>query len=477
MGVVIIGGSVAGLASALALAELGHDVQILERDPNVPPDTVDEAHAKWPRPTVPQATHSHAFASLGCNLLRERAPEVYAALVDAGAEEIRLGDRMPPSLADRSPRPEDSDLLMLACRRSTFELVLRREVLRRPQVTVAVDATVRELELSNGDGRRVVGVRTGDGRWFRGDIVIDACGRRSAVTRWLADGGVAVVDGLAETCDITYYTRFYQLLAEEPPGPLNRGFGAGGLWDHYTAVLFLCDNRTFSVSIGVLPEDAQLKALHSEAAFTAALRATPLLAPWLAPGVAEPISDVYAMGGLDNSLRGVATTRQPTPVLGLYHVGDSVCTTNPAYGRGVSLALAHAYQLADVLAAHPDVDDEQAGHMAAATERLFSPWLFDAMNNDRGRALLWKSTVRGTPPQQPPKGVLTFGAVVAASAVDPVVWRRVARVMMMLAPPESLYRDDEIRERVGKVLATGLPPQVTGASRAELVDAVAAARP
>jgi 2-polyprenyl-6-methoxyphenol hydroxylase-like FAD-dependent oxidoreductase len=382
---------------------------------------------------------------------------------------------MPPMLTDRSPRPEDGDLRMLGCRRSTFELVLRREVLRSPRVSVAVDATVRALEFASRNGRRVVGVRTHDGRRFRADIVVDACGRRSPVTRWLADSDVAIADGQAESCHITYYTRFYRLLADELPGPLNRGFGAGGLWDHYTAVLFSCDNRTFSVSVGVLPDDGPMKALHTEPAFTAAVRATGLLAPWLGPGVAEPISGVYAMGGLDNSLRGVATTRQPAPVLGLYHIGDSVCTTNPAYGRGISLALAHAYQLADVLATHPDVDDKQAGQMAAATERLFSPWLSDAMTNDRGRALLWKSTVQGTPIPPPPKGMLTFGAVVAAAAVDPVVWRGVARMMMMLDPPESLYRDEEIRDRVGRVLAAGQAPQVPGASRAELVDAVTAA--
>ncbi len=61
--------------------------------------------------------------------------------------------------------------------------------------------------------------------------------------------------------------------------------------------------NTFSISLGVLPDDKPMKALREADAFTAAIRATPLLAGWVAPGNSEPISPVYAMGGLDNSAR------------------------------------------------------------------------------------------------------------------------------------------------------------------------------
>src|SRR5690348_12538901 len=96
--IIIVGGSVSGLASALALSQAGHSVDILERETTGAPGSVEAAHSAWPRPTVPQATHSHAFGSLGVGLLYKRAPEIYQALVDAGAAEISLGERMPPSL-------------------------------------------------------------------------------------------------------------------------------------------------------------------------------------------------------------------------------------------------------------------------------------------------------------------------------------------------------------------------------------------
>jgi hypothetical protein len=69
--------------------------------------------------------------------------------------------------------------------------------------------------------------------------------------------------------------------------------------------------------------------------------------------------------------------------------------------------------------------------------------------------------------------MVTFGTAVAAAAVDPVVWRRVVRMMMMLAEPDMLYGDPDIQERVGAVLAGGPPPQFPAPSRQELVDIVA----
>ena len=52
------------------------------------------------------------------------------------------------------------------------------------------------------------------------------------------------------------------------------------------------------------------------------------------------------------------------------------------------------------------------------------------------------------------------------------MWRRVAQVMMSLVSPAELYANDEITERVGRALAGGPPPQLPGASRADLVAAV-----
>lgn len=467
--VIIAGGSVVGLGAALALADRGHQVEIFERLADEPPADVEEA-AAWQRPTVPQAVHSHAFASRGCNLLRAGARDVYDALLAVGASEINLADFHPPTLPRFTRQPADANLRMLICRRSTFELVLRQRTLSRPGVRLTKDATVRGVITADDDPMRVTGLRLSNGQARSADIVVDATGRRSAAASWLAEAGLPAPVNTSENCKIAYYTRYYRLLATAPPGPLNRGFGAGGLWDSYTAVLFLGDNRTFSISIGVLPEDTEMKALRYEAAFEAVVSATPLLADWTAAGNSEPISPVYAMGGLDNSVRLPAAGEPQTK--GFFQIGDATCTTNPAYGRGVSLGLQHAFMLADLLDEYPAIDGRQSAEFAARTEALVRPWWEEAVANDRGRAALWEATLAGRPPSRPPAGVVTFGVAVAVSGQDEEVWRRIANEMMMLSPPASLYADPEIAQRIGRVMAAGMPPQLPGASRADLVGAV-----
>ena len=177
------------------------------------------------------------------------------------------------------------------------------------------------------------------------------------------------------------------------------------------------------------------------------------------------------MGGLDNSLR-LPSLKEPL-ITGVFSIGDAVCTTNPSYGRGVSLGLSHAMLLADVLDEHPEIGAAQTAEFVRRSEQLMRPWYEEAIANDRGRARLWEATLHGEPMGRPPMGVVTFGVAVAASTLDEEVWRRVANVMMMLAPPAALYADPEIAARIGKALsAGGPPPQLPGASRADLVSVV-----
>ncbi|MFH4276306.1 hypothetical protein WAJ11_22080, partial [Acinetobacter baumannii] len=83
---------------------------------------------------------------------------------------------------DREPRPGDGELVALACRRTTFEWVLRRLVLAEPGVElvdgVAV-AGVRAAPAAAGPPR-VTGTDAHDA-----DLVVDARGPRSTSDPWL----------------------------------------------------------------------------------------------------------------------------------------------------------------------------------------------------------------------------------------------------------------------------------------------------
>ena len=147
MHVLIVGGGVSGLGSALVLARQGHRVTVVERDDTPMPATADEAF-DWDRRGAPQVRHSHAFLARLVGLLRRDYADVYAELLAQGATEMRFGDDLPPTITDFQRLPDDDELVMLACRRTTFEWVLRRAAVAEGRVTFRTGVGVDGLLLS-----------------------------------------------------------------------------------------------------------------------------------------------------------------------------------------------------------------------------------------------------------------------------------------------------------------------------------------
>jgi 2-polyprenyl-6-methoxyphenol hydroxylase-like FAD-dependent oxidoreductase len=478
--VVVVGAGVAGLGAALSLGRAGHHVTVLERDATPLPADPDEAFW-WDRRGAPQVRHSHAFLARLRNLLRDRHPDVLQGLLDAGATELRFMDDMPATISDQSPRPGDEDLVALACRRTTFEWVLRKAALAAPGV-VLLDGIVVDGLVATDDPtglRRATGVHVADGRTIDGDLVVLAGGRRGDLPAWFAAIGAAPVPEEDEDTGIIYWSRFYRLLGDAPTaeGPIGADLG------YLKFAVFQGDNGTFSVTLATPNEDAELRTLSAPGRFDVAAAAMQPIAPWVAPGVSEPITEVHPMARLRNRVRTFVSYGRPA-ALGVVAIGDAHTCTNPLYGRGCSLAVVHAELLADALADHPTIDEPFHLAFEAATAEELLPWYRASVNQDRmqraeaARLLAQADDPSAVPDEDPEamqrqfmRSVLREG-LLPALRTDATVYRAFLRGLNLLDAPDALIEDAEV---MGKVLEAyqakdERPPEPPlGPDRAELL--------
>ena len=82
--VVVVGAGVVALGTAMLLAGDGHQVSVLERDPEAPPADPMEAWARWQRPGLNQFRMAHCFLGGFRSVLDAELPGVSKALKDTG---------------------------------------------------------------------------------------------------------------------------------------------------------------------------------------------------------------------------------------------------------------------------------------------------------------------------------------------------------------------------------------------------------
>jgi 2-polyprenyl-6-methoxyphenol hydroxylase-like FAD-dependent oxidoreductase len=466
--VVMAGGGIAALTTAMLLAGDGHEVTVLERDP-AEPTGPPEAWERWQRRGVSQFRLPHLFVSRFRLELERELPCVVNALDEAGALRLNPLALMPPDLAGKR-RADDGEFEMLTGRRPVMESVVARMAESTPGITLRRGAAVAELiaeEPAASAGRagpRITGVRTTTGEQVAGDLVVDASGRRSPLGRWLRGCGAAPPAEEREDCGFIYYGRHFA--SADGSLPASKG---PGLQEHgsVSSLTLPADNGTWAVVIVASAADRALRGLHDTGRWSAAVRSMPLVAHWID---AEPLNaGVVTMSGIEDRHRCLVVGGEPVAT-GVVAIADAWACTNPSLGRGVSLGVLHGRILRDTLRRSDPADARRfALEFNDATVTSVEPWYRVTVRYDRHRLAEIDAHIRGRAYDPGDAEWEGIRSIQFAAGRDPDCLRASLAMINVLRTPAEVLR---IPGLLGKARAAGpgwRERPFPGPTRAELV--------
>lgn len=446
MELVIAGGGAGGLLSGLLLAEDGHRVTILERDPEGPPDP-SEVWDGWSRPGVTQFHQPHNLLTRFWTICDRDLPDLSEALLALGGALTRSVDMRSPAILDEPTTHADEQIKMVGIRRPILEQSIARYADDHPGISVVRGAAVTGLLTvsEHADGApHIVGVAADDGHEYRADLVIDAAGRRSPFARFAKRLGVKVSE-MSESDGFTYFSRWFKL----PDGlPKLTSPPIAGIAPGLLALLFPADDNYAGLAMVGPASNRDLRQLKNPERFMAMTSAMPTAADWFSPKRAQPVSDILTMGSIPNRQTRFWSDGHPT-MTGVVNVGDAFMSTNPSLGRGISLALVFAEELRELLSLDPGPVDLATSFDEAKQARL-TPWLDDAIDSDRRMLAIFEAALGGDPPGPPND----LGAIRTAAAVDMDLWRIATNVSALELLPDEATAIPGVVERARQLLPT-----------------------
>jgi 2-polyprenyl-6-methoxyphenol hydroxylase-like FAD-dependent oxidoreductase len=418
---IVLGGSMAGLGAARALANHFERVTLVERDDL----TTDSAHRKG----VPQAQHAHGLLPSGYRILSDYFPRMMDELVAEGAIRGDLtGDFLWYQYGGWKLRA-DSGLEAIVVSRPLLERKVRDRVLALPKVTL-LQGHDAESPIFDPRTRRVTGlsVRKLSAAAIAAldaDLVVDARGRGSPSQTWLASLGYGQVRETTVPIEVGYATAVF----ERRPGDLHGSVGA--------------------VIAGTAPQSTRFAAILGAErdrwiiTLAGCLRDYPPtdLIGWKEFARSLPTSDTFDLVKDREPIAPIASYRFPANrrchydelanfPQGYLVIGDAICSFNPVYGQGMSVAIAEAHALDRCLG---NGDADLAKRFFRDVARIVeSPWAIATGEDYR------YPQVEG---RRPPGFAVISRYMARAHRIatrDPVVLRRFFEVASLLAPPPAM---------------------------------------
>jgi 2-polyprenyl-6-methoxyphenol hydroxylase-like FAD-dependent oxidoreductase len=368
---IIIGGSMAGLLAARVLSEHFDRVTILERDRL--PDGPDFRNG------APQARHLHALLGRGQQIMEELFPGLADDFQRIGAPRYEWGPDTAYLTAGGWLKRFSFGYITNLVSRTALEYLIRTHLLERGNVEIITEMDVQGLATTD-DRATVIGVdaasrgEKGDGaaRALRADLVVDASGRNSKTPEWFRALGYDTPPESTVYAHIGYATRWYDMpvgkydwkvlfISGRPAEGITRG-----------GAIFEMEGNRWVATLGGLNRDYPPTDDDGFLAYAAKL-ASPTVAEALKD--AKPISPIYGYRIDGNRLRHYEKLKRLPENYVI--VGDALCSFNPIYGQGMTVAALQALALVKALAGRDrsNLAGFAAAFQAQAAHMLRDPWL------------------------------------------------------------------------------------------------------
>jgi 2-polyprenyl-6-methoxyphenol hydroxylase-like FAD-dependent oxidoreductase len=294
-----------------------------------------------------------------------------------------------------------------------------------PGVTILDNHDVGELIATDGrvTGTMIVARRTGELSAINADLVVDAMGRGAHTPAFLDRLGYGRP---AEEGNVVHVTYTSQLLRIPAPAPAAKLFLIGGRpGRNYGSAFAACENDTWiltAVGFAGLEPPTEWPALLE---FTAQCAPAEMMS---ALNRAEPIGAPARYRYPTGQRRRYDRMRRFPD--GLVVFGDAMCSFNPVYGQGISVAALEAVALRNCLAA--GAADLSRRFFTAAAKPIGVAWQLASA------AELAVPETKGDRTVQTRFSWWYTNRVAAVSTADVVVYEQFIRVMNLMDPPSRL---------------------------------------
>lgn len=455
---VVLGASMSGLLAARVLSDFYRTVTVVERDV-----LSDEPES---RRGVPQGRHGHVLLARGAQTVGELFPGILDELVADGApvwddaEYCRLylsfgGHLMPRSGKAAVDDPKANALYQPS--RPLLECHVRRRLQAIENVTIVDGQDVAGLT-STADRKRVTGVRVvdrggGSEQELTADLVVDAMGRAAHTPAFLEGLGY----GRPAEDHVVVHTTYVSQLLRIPPGTLKEMLTLVGAAPGRPTgmLLFGYENDTWMFTVFGMVGHQPPRDLAGMLSFAQDFAPAHVLA---AVQAGEPVAPVVQHRLPSSQWRRYDKMRRFPE--GLLVTGDAMCSFNPVYGQGMSVAAMDALALQESL--RRGVTGLSRRYFRAAAKSIGVAWGLAA-----GPDLAFPEVEgRRTPAMRLTNRFADW--VLTACETDPVVHAQFTRVTGLVEPPSHLF-DPSFIYRVATVnrrrRQRGSQPQPAGVAR------------